>query len=430
MSHASNQEKAEFAHDLQVGLARASVPEFGELPLVGMAAKLAINIRGLGEIRGDVLRQVADHYFDIPALALQPVLEVLADIGYVQLVTSGRTINSVIPDVPHFSSVYSGLGEYVGTISLNEHEEVAIAVLNELRSKAEKRDSLINRLGAPMSVFSRVELITKTGGLVLPKRARGQDVLVSPYYFADSLDALANHAAAGGARGVQRILDLLKKAQGWPLSMIVNTGEINGTKLTASELQILQEMVADGVLRPPSLRNSLLNTEEHFVFTPKAGARTLDGSAREIYERTMAVVAAVRKGQLLPSRYAIRYPVALLNKLLTYKRIGASTEAALQYANLVSLRVGRLVPGAKTGWLEFQLIDTPENMQAVKDAVSIFEGAEPLSTGVSEDARIALQRDESYIQSIVASSALRQTARPVLDEQAQAEMDQLFLDLR
>lgn len=430
MPAASNQEKAEFAHDLQVGLARASVPEFGELPLIGMAAKLAINIRGLGEIRGDVLRQVADYYFEIPALALQPALDVLADIGYVQLVTSGRTLNSVIPDVPHFSSVYSGLGEYVGTITLNEHEEVAIAVLNELRSKAEKRDSLINRLGAPMPVFSRVELITKTGGLVLPKRARGQDVLVSPYYFADSLDALANHAAAGGARGVQRILDLLKRAQGWPLSIIVNTGEINGTKLTPSELQLLGEMVADGVLRPPSLRNTATNTEEHFVFTPKAGARSLDGSAREIYERTMAVVAAVRKGQLLPSRFAIRSPSAILNKLLTYKRIGASTEAALQYTNLVTLRVGRLVPGLRSGWFEFQLIETPENIQAVTDALSIFQGSEPLSTGVSEEARIALQREESYIQSIVASSGLRQTARPVLDEQARAEMEQLFLDLK
>lgn len=234
MTTISNKVKAEFAHDLQVGLTRASVPEFAHLPLLGMAGKLALNIRGLGEIKAEVLRPVADHYFDIPAMALQPVLEILAEIGYVQLVTTGKTLNSIIPDVPHFSSVYSGLGEYVGTISLNEHEEVAIAVLNELKSKPEKRDALIGRLGAPTQVFSRVELITKTGGLVIPKRARGQDVLVSPFYFADSLDALANHAAAGGAKGVQRVLELIKKAQGWPLSLIISTGGINGTKLAYS----------------------------------------------------------------------------------------------------------------------------------------------------------------------------------------------------
>ena len=170
----SNLQKAEFAHDLQIGLARKSVPEFDQLPLIGMAAKLAMNIRGLGEIDASVLRQVADHFFDIPAMVLQPALAILDEVEYVQLVTNGKTLKSVIPQVPHFSSVYDGLGEYIGTISLTEHEEVAIAVLNELRSKPEKRDALINRVGAPIGLFGRVESIATEGGLVIPKRARGQ----------------------------------------------------------------------------------------------------------------------------------------------------------------------------------------------------------------------------------------------------------------
>lgn len=423
-------QKAEFAHDLQVGLARKSVPEFHQLPLVGMAAKLAINIRGLGAIDANVLRQVADHFFDIPAMVLQPVLDVLAQVEFVQLITTGKTISSVIPEVPHFSSVYGGLGEYIGTISLTEHEEVAIAVLNELREKPEKRDTLINRLGAPMQVYGRVESITAEGGLVVPKRARGQDILVSPYYFADSLDALANQAAAGGAKGVQRVLELLKKAQGWPLSMILRRGEINDTKLTKVELQILGEMVADGVLRPPSLRNTKTNIDEHFVFTPRPGSKAMDGTSREIYERTMAIVAAVRKGQLMPSEYAIRYPQAILRTLRDKKKIGASTESALQYTNLVTLRVGRLNPTAKAGWYEFVLIDTPENIQAVNDAISLFQEGAPISSGVSDDARIALQRDESYIQSILSSSKLRATARPALDEETQSQMDLMLLGLK
>ncbi|MCS3399540.1 hypothetical protein [Burkholderia thailandensis] len=81
-------------------------------------------------------------------------------------------------------------------------------------------------------------------------------------------------------------------------------------------------------------------------------------------------------------------------------------------------------------WFEFVLIDEPENIHAVDDAISLFEDGEPLSAGVSEEARIALQRDESYIQSIVAAQKLRSTARPALDAQAHAEMEQLFLDLR
>ncbi|RGF31652.1 hypothetical protein DW076_17455 [Clostridium sp. AF46-12NS] len=45
-----NQATAEFAHDIQTGLARHSVPEYEQLPIIGMAASLAMHIRGLGEI--------------------------------------------------------------------------------------------------------------------------------------------------------------------------------------------------------------------------------------------------------------------------------------------------------------------------------------------------------------------------------------------
>lgn len=116
---------AEYAHDLQLGLSRVSVPEFDQLPLVGMAAILAIHIRGLGEIDYQgVLKPVADHFFDIPSVALPQVLTVLADVGFVSLDTTGKSINKVIPSVPHFQSVYDGLGEYVGAIRLTEHEDV------------------------------------------------------------------------------------------------------------------------------------------------------------------------------------------------------------------------------------------------------------------------------------------------------------------
>lgn len=424
----TNQDRAEFAHDLEVGLARKSVPEFDQLPVVGKAGKLALNIRGLGEVDGAVLRQVADHFFDIPSGEIGPVLDVLAEIEYVQLIKEGKTVKKVVPSVPHFSSVYTGLGEYLGTISLTEHEELAIAVLEELRSKPEKRDALRSRLGAEVPVFKRIESVTTEGGLVLPKRARGQDILVSPFYFADSLDVLAQQAAAGGAKSIAKVLDVIKKAQGWPMSLVIATGEVNGHKLTAAEISLLKEMVSDGVLRPPSLTLAKTGTSEHFIFTPAPGAKRLDGAAREIYERTMALVAAVRKGQLLPENYRIRSPRALLNKLRTHKFIRASTEAAAQYSNLVTLRVGRL-NRVQGDWYKFELIDTPENLRAVDDAIRMFEDGEPV-LGVNEEARIALQKDETYIQSLVSATKLRSTARPALDPESRHQYDQLLLDLR
>lgn len=426
----TNDVKAEFAHDLEVGLARQSIPEFESLPIIGMAAKLALNLRGVGEVDAAVLRQVADYYFDIPANVLPRALDVLAEIDFVSLIKEGRTLKKVIPSVPHFSSVYGGLGEYIGTIELTEHEEVAIAVLGELKNKPEKRDSLFSRLGADAAVFKRVETLSSEGGLLLSKRARGQDILVSPVYFSDNLDALAAQAASGGAKNIERVLKLLSKAQGWPLSMIIRTGEINGTKISVQELALLQELVSDGVLKPPSLHNSTTRTDEFFVFTPRPGKQRLDGARREIYERTMALVAAVRKGQLLPATYRIWSPIALLSKLRSQRWIGASSEASHQYKNLVALRVGRL---EKTTGDRYKFVlndDQPENLQAVDDAIALFQSGEAPSSNVSDEARIALQRDETFIQSIIASNKLKSIARPSLDHESKAELEQLLLDLR
>ncbi|MDG0024939.1 hypothetical protein [Trinickia sp. Y13] len=424
-----NQATAEFAHDIQTGLARHSVPEFEQLPIIGMAASLALHIRGLGEIDYTVMKPVADYYFDIPTMVLPQVLSVMEEVRHVSLVTEGKTIKKVIPMVPHFTSVYKGLGDYVGTIALTEHEQLSVAILHELSQKAEKRDALLTRLGADTRAFSRVESITKAGGLVVPKRARGHDILVSPTYFADNLDALANLAAAGGAKKIEKVLGIIKATQGWPLSIILKTGEVNGTKLDPTELALLQSLVADGILKPPTIKNVATGALEHFIFTPKPGKVRLDGANRTIFERSMALAAAVRKGQLLPNAYPIKYPTALLRKLRDEKQIGATTEAAFQYQNLVSLSVGRLdkVSGNR---YRLSLIDTPENIQAVDGAIALFSGGAAFDAGYSDDARIALQKDEAYMHSIVGAAHLRAIKRPELDEAGKAEVEQLLLDLR
>ncbi|MBW0449427.1 hypothetical protein EN871_11655 [bacterium M00.F.Ca.ET.228.01.1.1] len=424
-----HQTTAEFAHDLQTGLARRSVPEFEQLPIIGMAASLALHIRGLGEIDYAVMKPVADYYFDIPSMVLPQVLTVMAEVGHIRLLTEGKSIRKIIPMVPHFTSVYEGLGGYVSSITLTEHEQLSVAILRELSQKAEKRDALFNRLGADTRAFSRVETITQAGGLVVPKRARGQDVLVCPTYFADNLDALASLAAAGSAKKIEKIISIVKSTQGWPLSIILKTGEVNGTKLDASELALLQSLVADGILKPPTIKNVATGTIEHFIFTPKPGKARLDGANRIIFERSMALAAAVRKGQLLPNAYPIKYPVALLRKLRDEKSIGATTEAAFQYQNLVSLSVGRL-DKVGTSRYKLSLIDTPENVQVVDGAIALFSGGAPFDANFSEEARIALQKDEAYMHSIVGAAHLRAIERPELDEAGKAEVEQLLLDLR
>src|SRR5260370_6343252 len=115
----TKKETAEYAFDLQVGLSGADVPEFDAARLLGNAAILAVNLRGLGEVNYSTLLLVAAHHFGIRSEAIDGVLHVLAELELVRLITAGSSIKSIIPDVPHFEDVYEQVGNFVDQRPLN-----------------------------------------------------------------------------------------------------------------------------------------------------------------------------------------------------------------------------------------------------------------------------------------------------------------------
>ena len=66
-----SRETAEFAFDLHSGLSTVQVPEFDQLQIIGMAATLAIHIKGLGDIEYEVLRKVSDHFMSNSTLRVE-----------------------------------------------------------------------------------------------------------------------------------------------------------------------------------------------------------------------------------------------------------------------------------------------------------------------------------------------------------------------
>ena len=305
---------AEYAFDLHAGLSGHQVVEFEDLYTIGMAATLAIHIKGLGQIDYEVLRKVSDHYMSIPFFALERVLRVLEDVSFVRLVENGRKIEKIIPNIPIFDDVYDVIGSFASSeLLLNEHEKVTVGILETLQNAPINKDALRNKLGIENAVFNQCLKITSASGVVSEQVARGKPMLVSPFYFADNLDGLVDAAAASGASAIQSTLEKIKENQGWPLSLISATGEIGGKKLDAVEKSLLQKLSTEGVIRPPTIRFG--ERAESFVFTPKPGAGRLNAANREIYERAMALISAVRKGQLLPERYKIKSPVNILRAL-------------------------------------------------------------------------------------------------------------------
>ena len=142
----------------------------------------------------------------------------------------------------------------------------------------------------------------------------------------------------------------------------------------------------------------------------------------------MAIISAVRKGQLLADRYRIRQPVAILRALRDKGYLRANSEARAQYRNLVVLKVATL-RATSTGMWQLHLHDTPENRDALRLAIRLLETGDLAGMEVDRSARIALTKDESYIQSLISASELKRREREIQNPEAEHEFEQLILSM-
>lgn len=425
MEEIKGRKLVELSYDIQSGLGNTDVPYFESLREMGMAATLATNLRGLPEVEFEVLRLVSDYYYNIPSYALKSALEILAEIEYVKLIVKGKKILKVIPQIPRFKDLYEGVGGFFDFSDMNEHEQASLIILSKLQDKPENKSKILASTGIDTKLLNSCLKIGEHGNYLKEYRKRGRDILASPFYFSDNLDGLADLSAKVGSKDIGIVLEIIKKNQGWPLSVVISRAELGGYKLSETQKNLLLQLCSEGILKPPSIKFE--NKQESFIFTPKPGGSRLDLSNREIYERAMALVSCVRKGQLLAERYRIKYPLSILRALRDKGFIGANSEAQNQYRNLVFMKVGFL---SKTSGdkFQFQLDKTqPENLEAINLAISLLDTGDLANMDLNKDAQLALSKDETYIQSIISSAELKKREKIALDEDASEQFDQLIL---
>jgi hypothetical protein len=410
-------------HEIQTGLGFIEVPEFGNLREVGMAVRLALHIR---TIKFETLRLVAVHFLRIPAVAVKTVVELLAEVEFVKLQKTGATITAVIPAVPYYETLYSTLGDYASNVGFNEPEQLSIDLLCRLARAPEKLDTLKSTIGAETTLIDRAIEVGKHGSYFRVHRSRGRDIALTPTYFAENADIYADMVAGGGSKQVSKLMNAIKNSQGVPLSIIQQRKAIGEMPITDAELKMLIRLAQDGAVKPPSITTSHAG-ENFFLFTPRPTGTALSPTKRDIYEKAMAIVAAIRQGQFLPKRYAIRSPGAVLYKLKSDLRLGkATTEATQQYQKLVHLRVARLVD-VGGGFSELHIIDTSENREALSIAYAMVESGVARGTEIDQAARDALQQDQTYVESLIASGELQKRETIELTHEQQLELTDLFL---
>jgi len=419
-------EIASKCHDIQVSLGMKEVPDFEKIPMIGMMMNLAIHIRGLPQIDYNVLRLVASEFLGIHSMVIRQVILNLAEIEFIRIDKEGETIKSILPTIPYFEDAYTLVGEFaISKGNFTEIEKVAIEILKKVNDSPISYSSIFE-MGAEKSNINRNIQVGTEGGYLVKRRARGKDILFSPNYFADNADLYADLVAKKGALSIKRLLELIKEAQGWPLSLIEKTQEINGRRITKDEINLLIRIAQDGAIKPPSISTPHSGTN-YFLFTPAPGESKLNPTCREIYERAIALVSCVRQGQFLADQYKIRNPVALLRSLKSKGYIKANTEALEQYRMLTVNRVGFL-EHVGNGWYRFRLHDIDENIRALDTAISILSSGTICDLEINDDARFALQKNQSYIESIISSHKLRDKEKVTLSEQHQLEIDTLLME--
>ncbi|PPA68722.1 hypothetical protein [Jeotgalibacillus proteolyticus] len=412
------------SHDITIGLGNKQVPEFEIITEIGNMIKLALNIRGLPMIPYETLKMAAYHFLDITPHMCKSIVENLGEIEFVKISSEGKEIKGVLPTVPFYDDIYEGVGEFAETKKINETEQLAVTILEKLTTSPVS-SSTIYELGAERKLVQRNLYIGEQGNYIINKRSRGKDILLSPVYFSENADLFSDLVAKSGAKSVQKILKLIKQAQGIPLHIVEQQKEIQGVKLTEAEINLLKSLAHDSIIKPPSIKTSHAG-QNYFLFTPKPGNARLSPTKREVYERAMALVSAVRQGQYLPKKFAIRNPPAILRKLKNDYEIGASTEALEQYRQLTVLRVGKLVT-TPSGWHKFKLIDTEENIEAINLALELVSVGEGQGLEVDDQMRLAINQGQTYVESLISAVKLKESTNVALSEEHQEEVDNIFL---
>lgn len=417
----SDQDLAARCHEIQVGLSGYEVAHFETLPFVGMCVRLAIHLQGLPPIPYEQLRLVATHFLDIPPSTVKRVVLALADIEFVRVAKEGGTIKTVVPDVPYYTNLYQSLGEFAKTEGLNELEKLTLDVVQRLAASPQSLDSLRQKTNADESAFKTVFELGERGGYARRMRARGKDIAISPTYFSENAESFAHAVAKTGATAVTEILAALQSQQGVPLSIVTKTGELGGKKFTSDQIALLQTLAGEGAVKPPSITTPH-SGENYFLFTPTPDGGAMSPTKRPIFEKAMAVVSAVRQGQYLAKEYRIRSPYALISSFQDKKYLKPNSEAIEQYRNVVHMGVARL-DRRSDGQASLQLIDTPENVEAVKMAVSLVATGRVSGLEVDDEAKLALEKDQAYAESIVATNRLRAREKAPLSDELKEQLE-------
>jgi hypothetical protein len=363
-------------HDAHHGLMNVDsrsgyIAQLGDIREVGMAANLAVNIRGRDVIAdADALQQIAAEELGVEPLLFNRTLELLqeADLATVRHMGSKRSIEE---RVPIHENLYDRLGEVWSARRPSELQEETIAVVNSLAQAPMELDELERALPKAdlepiLAVGGSTELIRKL------ELSDGTVVLYSPYFAFENPDQLRGIFESHESEQVQAVMSRLRGEQG----VLVDESD-----------PAFADMVSRGLLMTPTIDGA--GGPASFAFLPYAASQKVLRVEKSVLDKAVQILACVRYGEHRAMATKIRSPGGILSRLLDASHqytLSPHSEHKRQYRTLHRLGIVEFVPSGS--WVAVRLIDTDDNKRAVRLALDLLRhGEEMADKGANEDAR-------------------------------------------
>jgi hypothetical protein len=339
--------------------------------IIGMAGQVISTIHGMDVVDYERFEPIVAHQYGIDSMWLEKVFEVLQECDLVSLKGKKNSPEKIHVKTSFLKNNYETLSTYLNndmnprlieitTIDILQNLAVSPLTNEEIKSNYNITQGELEKL----KVFGR-----ETQLLQFTDVEEGRSIISTPMYWDENANVAYELMKSHSPEKFKEVMQKVKNYQGFPVDNFSNS--------------IMTALLSKGILPTPTVR---MNGKDYpFVFTPY---NTVP-EEKVILEKARDILACVRCGQHF-AEYPISNPYYILNALLDATRgyrLRATTVAKEQYFLLASKGIG-ILDNTGGNWYSFRLIDTPENIMAVKLAIDLLEHGEKVAGGNERDEEI------------------------------------------
>lgn len=328
--------------------------------LVGMTAAVATAIKGQDVVaNAQDFKTIVAEQLDVDRWAFEPVIDLLAEVDFIRNVQrSTHGTESFYETVPEdFERLYGTLGEAWGDRRPGELEKALVTTVETLSYGPRSIDSL----DLDASIRAPLLELGRSAEAVRTLRVREDEVAYSPFFAYERPEAIGEALDELNVESVGEAFAQVRGYQGIPLS-------------TSATKDVLTGLVSAGLIAGPALE-APDGRIETFAVAPYGLSPDLRTIRRPVLDKALAIVAAVRMGESFGGVTNLYAPIALLRRLQEPEyatKPHSSTKR--QYAVLHRLGIVRFVgTGTRHG---IQLVDNPDNLEAVELAINLLAHGE------------------------------------------------------